>query len=145
MDNTDIFLERCQVAFICCEVHLVSGLTKDLAVPFFSKWIFRQLQLHQEKVSHCWSSGPESRLYVTWQILSPGGLGKMSKCPLKAREPRDLPASALASPLSGWPVPQGWGMFHRINEFETGQEETVISPLYRQLQGSHIWPQLANF
>lgn len=35
MENTDIFLERCQVAVICCEVHLVSGLTKQLAVPFF--------------------------------------------------------------------------------------------------------------
>lgn len=35
MENTDIFLERYQVAVICCEVHLVSGLTKQLAVPFF--------------------------------------------------------------------------------------------------------------
>lgn len=37
MANTDIFLERCQVAVICCEVHLVSGLTKELTVPFFLK------------------------------------------------------------------------------------------------------------
>lgn len=35
MANTDISLERCQVAVICCEVHLVSGLTKELAMPFF--------------------------------------------------------------------------------------------------------------
>lgn len=35
MANTDISLERCQVAVVCCEVHLVSGLTKELAMPFF--------------------------------------------------------------------------------------------------------------
>lgn len=64
MDNTDIFLERCQVAIIRCEVHLVSGLTKELAVPFF-KVKFPPVTTTRKGSATHWSSGPESRLYMT--------------------------------------------------------------------------------
>lgn len=129
MDNTDIFRERCQVAFICCEVHLVSGLTKELAVPFFFKVNFPTVTtLLGQQLTGLQGPNPGS----LWLDKSQGPGKHAQVRPLQAREPRDPPASAMASPRSGWPVPWGWSMFHWTNELEAG---------YRgKRRGDHYFP-----